>query len=103
MVILRTLLEIAAILLNVLWWLIIIQVILSWLVAFNVLNTQSEGMRRFLVGLDRFLDLRLRSAIGDPEHNRIVLGQHRRLFGDVRGEDDVVVTRVDRYLLLLSH
>ncbi|WP_338501639.1 YggT family protein [Sphingomonas kaistensis] len=56
MVILRTLLEIAAILLNVLWWLIIIQVILSWLIAFNVLNTQSEGMRRFLTGLDRFLE-----------------------------------------------
>lgn len=56
MVILRTLLEIAAILLNVMWWLIIIQVILSWLVAFNVVNTSSEGMRRFLVGLDRFLE-----------------------------------------------
>lgn len=56
MMILRTLLEIAAILLNVLWWLIIIQVILSWLVAFNVLNTSSEGVRRFLVGLDRFLE-----------------------------------------------
>ena len=56
MIILRTLLEIAAILLNVLWWLIIIQVILSWLVAFNVLNTSSEGLRRFLVGLDRFLE-----------------------------------------------
>ena len=56
MVILRTLLEIAAILLNVLWWLIIIQVILSWLVAFNVLNTSSEGVRRFMIGLDRFLE-----------------------------------------------
>ena len=56
MMILRTLLEIAAILLNVLWWLIIIQVILSWLVAFNVLNTSSQGVRRFLVGLDRFLE-----------------------------------------------
>lgn len=56
MVILRTLLEIAAILLNVMWWLIIIQVILSWLVAFNVLNTSSDGVRRFLVGLDRFLE-----------------------------------------------
>jgi YggT family protein len=56
MIILRTLLEIAAILLNVLWWLIIIQVILSWLVAFNVINTSSQGMRRFLVGLDRFLE-----------------------------------------------
>lgn len=56
MVILRTLLEIAAILLNVLWWLIIIQVVLSWLVAFNVINTSSDGVRRFLVGLDRFLE-----------------------------------------------
>ena len=56
MIVLRTLLEIAAILLNVLWWLIIIQVILSWLVAFNVINTSSEGVRRFLVGLDRFLE-----------------------------------------------
>jgi YggT family protein len=56
MIILRTLLEIAAILLNVLWWLIIIQVILSWLIAFNVINTSSQGMRRFLVGLDRFLE-----------------------------------------------
>jgi YggT family protein len=56
MLILRTLLEIAAILLNVLWWLIIIQVILSWLIAFNVINTSSQGMRRFLVGLDRFLE-----------------------------------------------
>jgi YggT family protein len=56
MLILRTLLEIAAILLNVLWWLIIIQVILSWLIAINVINTSSQGMRRFLVGLDRFLE-----------------------------------------------
>lgn len=54
--ILRTLLEIAAILLNVLWWLIILQVILSWLVAFNVLNTSSQGVRRFLSALDRLLE-----------------------------------------------
>lgn len=54
--ILRTLLEVAAILLNVLWWLIILQVILSWLVAFNVLNTSSQGVRRFLGALDRMLE-----------------------------------------------
>lgn len=54
--ILRTLLEISAILLNVLWWLIILQVIISWLVAFNVLNTSSQGVRRFLAALDRFLE-----------------------------------------------
>ena len=56
MIVLRTLLEIAAILLNVLWWLIILQVILSWLVAFNVLNTSSQGVRRFLGALDRLLE-----------------------------------------------
>jgi YggT family protein len=56
MMILRTLLEVAAILLNVLWWLIILQVVLSWLVAFNVLNTSSQGVRRFLSALDRMLE-----------------------------------------------
>jgi YggT family protein len=40
-------------LLNVLWWIIIIQVVLSWLFAFNVLNTGSEGVRRFSDALDR--------------------------------------------------
>lgn len=40
-------------LLNVLWWIIIIQVVLSWLFAFNVLNTSSDGLRRFVEALDR--------------------------------------------------
>ena len=40
-------------LLNVLWWIIIIQVILSWLVAFNVLNTSSQGLRAFVEALER--------------------------------------------------
>ena len=48
--------QIADLLLRVLTWIIILQVILSWLVAFNVINTSSEGVRRFLVGLERFLD-----------------------------------------------
>jgi YggT family protein len=43
-------------LLNVLIILIIGQAILSWLVAFNVINTRSDGMRRFLVALDRMTD-----------------------------------------------
>jgi len=55
MLILVTLIDVLLILLNVLWWIVIIQVVLSWLVAFNVINTSSEGVRRFLVGLDRFL------------------------------------------------
>jgi len=40
-------------LLAILGWLIIGQVILSWLFAFNVLNTSSDGLRRFVEALDR--------------------------------------------------
>ncbi|HEY0327135.1 MAG TPA: YggT family protein [Allosphingosinicella sp.] len=43
-------------LLNVVIILIIGQAILSWLVAFNVINTRSDGMRRFLAALDRMTD-----------------------------------------------
>ncbi len=43
-------------LLNVVIILIIGQAILSWLVAFNVINTRSDGMRRFLMALDRMTD-----------------------------------------------
>lgn len=35
-------LDILQILLNVLWWIIIVQAILSWLIAFNVINTYNE-------------------------------------------------------------
>ena len=45
--------DIADFLLNVLVWIIIIQVILSWLFAFNVLNTSSAGLRAFVNALDR--------------------------------------------------
>lgn len=44
---------IADLLLNVLVWIIIIQVILSWLFVFNVLNTNSQGLRAFVGALDR--------------------------------------------------
>ena len=40
-------------LLNVLWWIIIIQVVLSWLVAFNVLNNSSQGVRGFIAALEK--------------------------------------------------
>ena len=45
--------DVVDLLLNVLVWIIIIQVILSWLFAFNVLNTGSVGLRRFVDALDR--------------------------------------------------
>jgi len=39
--------------LQILVWIIIVQVILSWLVAFNVINTSSNFVRTVLDGLDR--------------------------------------------------
>jgi len=45
--------DIANLLLSVVTWIIIIQVILSWLFAFNVLNTGSNGVRQFAMAIDR--------------------------------------------------
>jgi len=45
--------NIADLLLNVLSWIIIIQVILSWLFAFNVLNAGSGAVRSITMALDR--------------------------------------------------
>ena len=47
------LIGILQIVLDVVWWVIIAQVIVSWLVAFNVLNTTSAGVRGFLSALER--------------------------------------------------
>ena len=49
----RALFEIASYLLSIVSLVIIIQVILSWLFAFNVLNTSSQGVRTFAVAIDR--------------------------------------------------
>ena len=45
--------NIANLLLDVLTWIIIIQVILSWLFAFNVLNAGSGAVRSITMALDR--------------------------------------------------
>ena len=50
---LAALVNIADLLLNILFWVIIVQVALSWLIAFNVLNVHSGGVRNFIVALDR--------------------------------------------------
>ena len=49
----NALFDILIILLNVLWWVIIIQVVLSWLFAFNVLNVHSGGVRAFAMALEK--------------------------------------------------
>ena len=50
---LLALFDVVLILLNVLWWIIIVQAILSWLVAFNVINTHNDFVRSLLYALDR--------------------------------------------------
>jgi YggT family protein len=50
---LYALVDIADLLLTILTWIIIIQVVLSWLLAFNVLNVHSGGVRNIVVALDR--------------------------------------------------
>ena len=50
---LLSLFQIVDLLLKVLTWIIIIQAILSWLVAFNVINTYNDFVRSMLNALDR--------------------------------------------------
>ena len=49
----HSLIQIAHYLLWILQLIIIVQVIMSWLFAFNVLNTSSQGVRTLAVAIDR--------------------------------------------------
>jgi YggT family protein len=46
----------AYILLNVAWWIIIVQAILSWLIAFNVINTSNDMIRSIWIALDKLTE-----------------------------------------------
>jgi YggT family protein len=48
--------EILLMLLRVVWWIIIIQAILSWLVAFNVINTHNDAVRQIHSALDKMTE-----------------------------------------------
>jgi YggT family protein len=37
----------------VLWWIIIIQAVMSWLIAFNIVNMGSDFVRTVMTALDR--------------------------------------------------
>ena len=50
---LHAIFQIAHYLLTILFWIIIVQVVLSWLFAFNILNVSSQGVRAFASALDR--------------------------------------------------
>ncbi|HYE28512.1 MAG TPA: YggT family protein [Allosphingosinicella sp.] len=53
---LLALIDVLIILLTVVWWIIVIQMILSWLVAFNVINTYNDFVRGLLRALDRMTE-----------------------------------------------
>ena len=46
-------LDILQVLLGVLWWIIFVQAIMSWLIAFNVINTYNEYVRSVWQALKR--------------------------------------------------
>jgi YggT family protein len=48
-----SLFQILDVLLQIVWWIIIIQAIFSWLVVFNVINTHNDFVRAFYNALDR--------------------------------------------------
>lgn len=48
--------DIANLLLSIVSWIIIIQVIISWLFAFNVLNASSQGVRTLVNAIDRLTE-----------------------------------------------
>ena len=53
---LNALFGIAQLLLQVMMYIIILQAVLSWLVAFNVINTYNDFVRTFLTALERMTE-----------------------------------------------
>ena len=86
--------DIAGLLLTVLLYIIIAQAILSWLVAFNVINTTNQFVRQLLYALDR---------ITDPLYRPI-----RRILPDLGGLDFspmvvILIIMILQRLLLGAH
>ena len=53
---LLALFQILDVLLQIVWWVIIIQAVLSWLVVFNVINTHNDFVRQVLYGLNQLTE-----------------------------------------------
>ena len=51
-----TIIQILEVILDVVWWIIIVQFVLSLLIVFNVVNTHSGIVRQLADGLDRVTD-----------------------------------------------
>jgi YggT family protein len=48
-----TIIQILQVILNLVWWIIIVQFVLSLLISFNVVNTSNNFVRSLYEGLDR--------------------------------------------------
>jgi YggT family protein len=48
--------RIAEVLLNILWWIIVIQAVMSWLIAFNIINTWNDTVRAVWNALQKMTD-----------------------------------------------
>jgi YggT family protein len=53
---LLALLQIIQLLLDLVWWIIVIQAVLSWLIAFNVINTHNDFVRTVWNALGRMTE-----------------------------------------------
>ena len=53
---LLVLFKITEVLLNVLWWIIVIQAVMSWLIAFNIINTWNDTVRSVWNALKKMTD-----------------------------------------------
>ena len=62
----RPLLEVILILLNIYWWIIVLAVIMSWLIAFNVVNTRNQ-----IVGMIADTLYRLTEPVFRPIRNML--------------------------------
>lgn len=49
-------LEIIYFMLNILWWVILIQALCSWLIAFNVINSDNDFVRKVVYTLDQLTE-----------------------------------------------
>lgn len=87
-----TLIQIAQVLLNVFWWIIVVQIVLSLLISFNVINTYNDFVRQLYQGLN---------AITEPVYRPI-----RRIlpdFGQIDFAPFVVLVLMRILQLVLSN
>jgi YggT family protein len=51
-----TILQILQVILDIIWWIIVVQAIMSWLIAFNVINTYNDTVRTIWLALQRMTE-----------------------------------------------